>query len=79
MEDILQAVLVHALHELLVERHQAVSIATSDPVELRIALGKLGKLGVKVSISLYFLHLDMCEVDTCRVEANVVEHLGIIG
>ena len=52
MEDILQAVLVHALHELLVERHQAVSVATGDPVELRIALGKLGDLSVKVSISL---------------------------
>ena len=50
MECVLQTVLIHALHELLVERHQSVGVAASDPEEFRVALSQLRELAVEVSV-----------------------------
>ena len=49
MEGILQSVLAHALHELLVERHETVGIAACNPIEFRVALGKFGEFSVEYS------------------------------
>ena len=74
MECVLQTVLVHALHEVLVILHQPVGVAASDPVEFRVALSQLRELAVKVSVCRNRLHIDMCEVNASRVETDVVEH-----
>ena len=79
MECVLQTVLGHALHELLVERHQSVGVAASNPVEFRVALSQLRELAVEIGVCRNRLHIDLCEVNASRVETDVVEHVRIVG
>lgn len=79
VECVLQSVFVHALHEPLVGWQQPVFAATCNPVEFRIALCQLGELGVEVGIGWNLFHIKMGEVDAGGVEADVIEHVGIVG
>lgn len=79
MECVLQSVFVHALHEPLVRWQQPVFVAACNPVEFRVALCQLGELGIEVGIGWNLLHIKMGEVDAGGVEADVIEHVGIVG
>ena len=79
VECVLQSVFVHALHEQLVRWQQPVFVAACNPVEFRVALCQLGELGIEVGIGWNLLHIKMGEVDAGGVEADVIEHVGIVG
>ena len=79
VECVLQSVFVHALHEPLVRWQQPVFVAACYPVEFRVALCQLGELGIEVGIGWNLFHIKMREVDAGGVEADVIEHVGIVG
>lgn len=79
VECVLQSVFVHALHEPLVRWQQPVFVAACYPVEFRVALCQFGELGIEVGIGWNLLHIKMGEVDAGGVEADVIEHVGIVG
>lgn len=79
VECVLQSVFVHALHEPLVGWQQPVFVAACNPVEFGVALCQLGELGVEVGIGWNLFHIKMREVDAGGVEADVIEHVGIVG
>ena len=79
VECVLQSVFIHALHEQLVRWQQPVFVAACNPVEFRVALCQLGELGIEVGIGWNLLHIKMGEVDAGGVEADVIEHVGIVG